>query len=101
MAWIESIISATTIAIAVASMLSFVIGGAWIASQRGRSKREGALLGFFFGPFGMIVEALLPSWPTRYRTGGRVTVVPEYSDTAKEDKGDLDKHDEVVDWLES
>lgn len=55
--------------------------GRWIARQKGRSKREGTILGLLFGPFGCLVEGLLPtlnarttgrrgrSGPKGYRTG--------------------------------
>ena len=33
----------------------------WIASQKGRSAGEGFVLGFAFGPLGVIVESLLPN----------------------------------------
>ncbi|HWE37264.1 MAG TPA: hypothetical protein VG406_11915 [Isosphaeraceae bacterium] len=46
--------------ICLALGLAFGTFGAWIADQRGRSFWEGALLGFVFGPIGVIVEALLP-----------------------------------------
>ncbi len=36
------------------------IFGAWIASQKNRSIREGFWLGLLFGPLGVVVEALLP-----------------------------------------
>jgi hypothetical protein len=35
--------------------------GGWVAGQKGRSGAEGFALGFVFGPFGVLVEALLPS----------------------------------------
>jgi hypothetical protein len=35
--------------------------GAWIASQKNRDQGEGMLLGCQFGPFGALVEALLPT----------------------------------------
>lgn len=35
--------------------------GGWIASQKGRSIWEGALLGGLIGLFGVIVELALPS----------------------------------------
>lgn len=35
--------------------------GWYIAGQKGRSGGEGAVLGFLFGPLGVLVEALLPS----------------------------------------
>jgi len=31
--------------------------GLWVASQKGRSDLEGFALGFFFGPFRIILEA--------------------------------------------
>ncbi len=34
---------------------------AWIAAQKKRGPAEGFILGFVFGPLGVIVEALLPS----------------------------------------
>ena len=34
--------------------------GVWIANQKGRKELEGFILGFFFGPLGIIVEAVLP-----------------------------------------
>ena len=44
--------------LAVASVMGFF--GAWVADQKGRGPGEGATLGFLFGPFGVLVEALLP-----------------------------------------
>jgi len=40
-----------------------VCGGlsAWIAGEKNRGFGEGLLLGFLFGPLGVLVEALLPS----------------------------------------
>jgi hypothetical protein len=34
--------------------------GAWLAGQRGRSDLEGFILGFLFGPFGLMIELFLP-----------------------------------------
>jgi hypothetical protein len=41
----------------------FVCGclGAWVARQKGRGGDEGFYLGFLFGPFGVLIEALLPN----------------------------------------
>lgn len=35
--------------------------GAWVAQQKRRSGGEGFLLGCLFGPFGILIEALLPA----------------------------------------
>jgi hypothetical protein len=35
--------------------------GAWVASVKGRDSGEGLLLGLLFGPFGVLIEALLPN----------------------------------------
>jgi hypothetical protein len=35
--------------------------GRWVALEKNRSFREGVILGLLFGPFGVIVEALLPT----------------------------------------
>ncbi len=34
--------------------------GVYIATQKGRNEWEGLLFGFLLGPFGVIIEALLP-----------------------------------------
>lgn len=34
--------------------------GVWVAGQKNRKPSEGFLLGFLFGPFGVLIEALLP-----------------------------------------
>ncbi len=35
--------------------------GAWVACQKNRSGHEGFFLGVLFGPFGVLIEALLPN----------------------------------------
>jgi hypothetical protein len=35
--------------------------GAWVAFQKGRGASEGFTLGVLFGPFGVLIEALLPN----------------------------------------
>lgn len=62
-------------------LVVFAVLGRWMAGQKGRSKLEGTILGLLFGPFGCLVEGLLPtlkaraprrsgpSGPTGYRTG--------------------------------
>jgi hypothetical protein len=37
--------------------------GLWVATQKSRNPAEGFFLGLFFGPLGVLVEALLPSKP--------------------------------------
>jgi hypothetical protein len=39
----------------------FGLLGAWIASQKNRSEGEGLALGCIFGPFGALIEALMPT----------------------------------------
>lgn len=46
--------------IAAVVLVVCAFAGAYIASQKRRSKIEGVLLGGFFGVFGLIIEALLP-----------------------------------------
>jgi hypothetical protein len=41
--------------------LVFAYLGAWVAGQKHRNATEGAVLGLVFGPFGVIVEGLLPT----------------------------------------
>jgi hypothetical protein len=49
------------------SIVAFIMAafGSWIAGQRGRSGFEGFILGFLFGPLGVLVEALLPPGQSR------------------------------------
>lgn len=44
-------------------MLAFGAFGGWVAFQKQRDPAEGAILGLLFGPFGVLVEALLPGCP--------------------------------------
>jgi hypothetical protein len=39
--------------------------GFWVASQKNRNPVEGLLLGLLFGPFGVLIEALLPTNPSQ------------------------------------
>src|SRR5437879_5292599 len=45
--------------------------GARVAGQKNRPMTEGFLLGFLFGPFGVIVEVLLPAGANPTRTKPR------------------------------
>ncbi len=47
--------------VVVAVVLVYAVLGSWIAVQNGRRKVEGGVLGFLLGPFGVLVEAILPS----------------------------------------
>lgn len=49
----------------------FGILGAWIADQKWRSGSEGFMLGALFGPFGCLIEALLPNGWDRPDHDGR------------------------------
>lgn len=39
----------------------FAFFGGWVANQKGRDPFEGGMLGLLFGPFGVHIEALLPT----------------------------------------
>lgn len=39
----------------------FALFGAYVASQKNRAGMEGLILGFLFGPLGVLIEALLPT----------------------------------------
>jgi hypothetical protein len=39
--------------------------GAWVAMQKNRSPVEGLMLGILFGPFGVLIIALLPNTPSQ------------------------------------
>jgi hypothetical protein len=47
------------------AILAILMGalGSWIAIQKSRNPAEGFVLGLFFGPLGVLVEALLPTRP--------------------------------------
>jgi hypothetical protein len=45
----------------VAAWIAAGLLGGWVATQKGRRAAEGLALGVLFGPFGVIVEALLPN----------------------------------------
>ena len=55
--------NAIIFAVALVSAGIFGWLGSWVARQCGREPIEGAILGVFFGPFGVIVEGLLPKFP--------------------------------------
>lgn len=57
------VLNATTVlaALALAGILLWGPLGAWVASQKRRALGEGFVLGAVFGPFGVLIEALLPS----------------------------------------
>src|SRR5271157_2418428 len=43
--------------------------GAFVALQKGRSTTQGLFVGFLFGPFGVLITALLPTTPTGDKQG--------------------------------
>lgn len=94
-------LSVGSIIVGLCIVAVFIVGGAWVASQKGRRKWEGALLAFFFGPVGLIVEALLPSGPERkYRRVGRAITQPEYQPPDSKQVEGNPIQDEVMDWLD-
>lgn len=77
--------------VAVAVLLGvFVWGplGMWVAIQKAREAGEGYLLGLIFGPFGILIEAMLPvgtaAKPPRERLESWPATSPR---TAAEDDG--------------
>src|SRR5260370_30727836 len=54
--------------------------GPYIAEQKGRNVWEGALLGLLFGPFGCLIEALLPTleaWRPEPKGKGKAAAAPQ------------------------
>jgi hypothetical protein len=49
------------VGLALISWLVFGVFGVWVACEKGRNELEGLFLGLFFGPFGVLIEALLPT----------------------------------------
>ncbi|MDR3582532.1 MAG: hypothetical protein P4L67_04635 [Candidatus Pacebacteria bacterium] len=47
--------------IAVVVLSVFPLLGAYVAKQKGRSTTEGAVFGFLLGPFGVLIELMLPT----------------------------------------
>lgn len=83
----EMLIASGVVALAVFGCL-----GGWVASQKGRRPVEGLSLGFLFGPFGVLIESLLPSVarkshvrPSQRRRSGRWDyAAPPKADPAEE-----------------
>ena len=48
---------------AVVSIAVFSILGCWVAIEKNRPIGEGLILGGVFGPYGVLIEALLPNKP--------------------------------------
>lgn len=63
------------LAITAGSILCALIGS-WVAEQCGRRKVEGMILGFLLGPFGVILEALLPRIPLASQPPVRIVEPP-------------------------
>lgn len=63
------------VGLVIVSAIVFAGFGAWIARQNGRRPAEGFMLGFCFGPFGVLVEALMPDFgfPTGRRRSRPLT----------------------------
>lgn len=52
--------------------------GSWIATQKHRDPGEGMLLGFVFGPIGLLIEAMLPNKPAPDRQSNPASVIPPH-----------------------
>lgn len=72
-----------TIAAAVAYSIACCIGGSYASSQVGRPEMEGGILGLVFGPFGIVVAALLPKIDRPKPANNDLTINPK--DLAAED----------------
>ncbi len=48
-------------------LIAIVFGviGAWVGEQCGRGEGEGFVLGLLLGPFGVLIEAMLPKFPDK------------------------------------
>lgn len=53
----------STLWMAVGSVMALICGvlGRFVATQKGRPSTEGFMLGLLFGPFGVLIEGLLPT----------------------------------------
>lgn len=54
--------------------------GFWVAGQRNRDQSEGLILGSVFGPFGVLIEVLLPPGTPPKPSTRRRRVNPTWSD---------------------
>lgn len=54
--------------------------GIYVAGERGRSGWEGFILAFLFGPFGVLIEALLPRREKAKQPAGGYEDMTEYND---------------------
>jgi hypothetical protein len=60
---LEAPVSLYTLVLGIAFICGLIFGflGRWIAGEKHREPSEGFLLGFLFGPLGVLIEALLPT----------------------------------------
>ena len=50
-----------SILLALVFVSAFTFGTGWVASRKGRNAVAWSLIGLFFGVFGLLVAALMPS----------------------------------------
>lgn len=55
------VLSVVILAVVAAIFAVFPLTGAYVATQKGRPTSEGAILGLILGPFGVLIELLLPT----------------------------------------
>lgn len=80
------------IGLMLAVVCSFV--ARYVAQQKGRSPSEGAMMGFWLGPLGLLVEALLPNIEKPKRKPGR-----RMSRSGWQPPPDDGMDQEVTNWL--
>jgi len=83
--------------IGLAAMVACAVLGAWVAAQKARGAAEGFLLGLLFGPFGVLIEALLPA-PVVRRPAPAVRR-RRAQDGHPSQRTDSNQEDRAADWL--
>lgn len=83
--------------IGLAAWVGSAVLGAWVAAQKSRATSEGFALGCLFGPFGVLIEALLPAAvvrpaPPKIRRRRLQDGHPAY-------RPDVSSEDRASDWL--
>jgi len=66
--------------------LVFACLGAWVASQKRREPVEGFFLGLLFGPFGCLIEAVLPTLTKKEAEAKGAALTPQDSQAEERQK---------------